>query len=210
MEILRKLRKERGRTQQQMGAVLGVTQQAYAAYENGITTPSVEMLQRIADYFGVNISYLLGRAEEANAVNGYTPDGIASYPIIASVRAGYGGELVEYNSGEFISIPVEFLHGRPPEDYMVFEIKGDSMYPRYLNGDRVLVLRTDSVDSGKIAVIAYNGDEATVKKVEYKQGEDWLDLIPINPMYPTKRIQGADLEQCHVIGQVKMLLREEN
>lgn len=209
MNRLKELRKKKGVTQSDVASFIGISQNNYSYWENGKVKIDAESMRRLAEYFGVTVDYILGRTEDVKVVNGYTPEGIINYPVIASVRAGYGGEIVEYNSGEFIAIPVEFLRGRAPEDYMVFEIKGDSMYPRYMNGDRVLVLRTDSVDSGKIAVIAYNGDEATVKKVEYKQGEDWLDLIPINPMYPIKRIQGADLEQCHVIGQVKMLLREE-
>ena len=83
------------------------------------------------------------------------------------------------------------------------------MYPRLLSGDRVLVLRTNSVHSGATAVVVYNGNEATVKRVEYKQGEDWVDLIPANPEYPRKRIEGADLQLCHIVGEVKMLLRTE-
>ena len=70
------------------------------------------------------------------------------------------------------------------------------MYPKLLDGDFVLVQRTTSVDSGSIAVILYNGDEATVKKVKYSPNEDWVELIPSN------------LEKCRVIGKVVKLLRD--
>lgn len=56
--------------------------------------------------------------------------------------------------------------------------------------------------------MAYNNDEATLKKVKYVPGEDWLELIPANPEYVTRRIQGADLGQCHVIGKVIRLIRD--
>ena len=47
-----------------------------------------------------------------------------------------------------------------------------------------------------------------MKKVHYVQGEDWLELIPANPEYPTKRIEGADLEQCRILGLVVKLIRD--
>ena len=94
------------------------------------------------------------------------------------------------------------------KEYFVLRVKGNSMYPRLLDGDTILCRRCDSVDSGSLAVVLYNGDEATVKKVNYIQGEDWLELIPYNPEYPTKRIAGADLEQCRILGLVVKLIRD--
>ena len=61
MEILRQLRKEAKRTQQQMANVLGITQQAYAAYENDKSSPPKDVLEKIAEYFHVSTDYLLGR-----------------------------------------------------------------------------------------------------------------------------------------------------
>lgn len=209
MEILRILRKEAKKTQAQMGKALGITQQAYAAYENGVAAPSGEILGRLAEFFNVSVDYLLGRTEAPNIAGGYSPIGIIDFPVIATVRAGYGGELVEYDTGETLQIPVEMLHGRSADEFMVFQIKGDSMYPRLFDGDKVLVLRTESVDSGKTAVVVYNGDEATVKRVEYREGEDWLDLVPANPAYPRKHIMRADLSHCHIVGEVKALIRTD-
>lgn len=82
------------------------------------------------------------------------------------------------------------------------------MYPKLIEGDTILCKRCNSVDSGDLAVILYNGDEATVKKVNYVIGQNWLELIPINPEYTTKRIEGADLEQCRVLGKVVKLIRD--
>lgn len=70
----------------------------------------------------------------------------------------------------------------------------------------ILCLRCNSVDNGAIAVVLYNGEEATVKKVRY--GQDWLELIPANPEYMTKRITGPDLEQVRILGQVIKLIRD--
>ncbi len=43
---------------------------------------------------------------------------------------------------------------------------------------------------------------------KYINGGDWLHLIPRNPEYKTKRIEGADLEQCRILGKVIYLFRK--
>lgn len=65
MDVLRQLRKAANRTQQQMASMLGITQQAYAAYENDKSSPPNDVLEKIADYFNVSIDYLLGRNEKS-------------------------------------------------------------------------------------------------------------------------------------------------
>ncbi len=133
---------------------------------------------------------------------------IVSYEVVGSVAAGYDGEAIEEYTGEICEIPASYLKGHKKEDYFVLRVVGDSMYPRLLNGDRVLVQRCTSVDSGDIAIVMYNGSEATLKKVEYVNGENWVDLIPFNPEYPTKHLENEELEECRILGKVRVLLRE--
>ena len=65
----------------------------------------------------------------------------------------------------------------------------------------VLVLRQSTMNhSGEIGVISYGDDEMTIKRINYVDGEDWLKLVPLNPAYPPRRIEGVDLESCHIIG----------
>ncbi len=128
-------------------------------------------------------------------------------PIIGSIAAGYDFEAITDYEGE-IAVPTNLIRTGNPSDYFVLRVNGDSMYPKFIEGDKVLVFKTPSVDSGTISVIGYNGYDATLKIVKYKTGEDWLDLIPINPEYPTKRIAGPDLEECRVYGKVVYLFRE--
>lgn len=114
----------------------------------------------------------------------------------------------EIPTGKKIEIPASMISGGNKEDYFVLRVTGNSMYPRLLQGDTILCKRCDSVDSGDLAVVLYNGDEATIKKINYIPGQNWLELIPINPEYPTKRIEGADLELCRVLGKVVKLIRD--
>ena len=58
-----------------------------------------------------------------------------------------------------------------------------------------------------ITIMLFGDGEATLKKIEYRLGEDWIDLVPINPEYATKRISGADLDQCRVVGRVVRVFR---
>lgn len=126
---------------------------------------------------------------------------LVKMPVIGCISAGYDGVAVEDIIDEF-EVPQRAMRGYPKEDCFVLKVKGDSMYPDYKDKDFILVHRQQSVDSGDVAVMLYNGDEATIKKVNYKYGEDWMELEPRNPEFQTKRIEGADLEECRVLGKV--------
>lgn len=58
---LKKLRKEYGKTQTEIAKDLGIMQNTYCNYENGVFEPSIEMLIKIADYFGVSLDYICDR-----------------------------------------------------------------------------------------------------------------------------------------------------
>lgn len=132
-----------------------------------------------------------------------------TFPVVGTIAAGYDELAVEDWSGETVQIPESYLKGRKKEDFFVLSVHGDSMYPLYLDGDKVLILKQSTLNmSGEIGAILYDGDIATLKKVEYITGEDWMKLIPINPLYPPKEIKGADLERCRVLGIPKLLIRE--
>ena len=130
-----------------------------------------------------------------------------SYPVIGEVAAGFGCEAMEEETGEYEMIPDSWMRGHRKENFFVLQVKGDSMYPDFIEGDRVLVHRQTSVDSGTIAVVLYDGEIATLKKVRYENNCDWMELIPRNPEYQTKRIEKEDLNQCRVLGEVKRLIR---
>lgn len=58
---LRGLRKQHGLTQEQLANALSCAKSTISQYENGINEPDLEMLTRIADFFGVSLDFLLGR-----------------------------------------------------------------------------------------------------------------------------------------------------
>ena len=186
-------------------AELGLSSAIATKWKNG-TVPRDTTLQKIADYFNVSVDFL--KSKDIADLPGAEKAEIAYFPVIGSVKAGYGGQAIEEDTGEIIPILLDSLRGYSREDFFVLRVKGNSMAPKILNGDKVLVLRTQDVESGCIAVVLYDGDEATVKKISYEPGCDYIDLLPINNKYEPMRIKGEALAECHILGQVVSLYRD--
>lgn len=64
MQKLKELRKDSGKTQEEIAKLLNVSRQVYANYENSINEPSLESLIKLAGIFDVSVDYLLGRTDD--------------------------------------------------------------------------------------------------------------------------------------------------
>lgn len=198
---------KRGLTKKALADLLNLPQSTISEWQSGRQSP-ITHISKVADVLQVDVNYLLGRTDTPTTayipdnLTLYTSDEMVVFPVIGTITAGYDG-LGEYNpTGEDIPVPQYLLKSHNKDDYFVLEVKGNSMKPVYNEGDKVLIRKCSSVDSGKVAAIGYDGEDATLKKVEYVQGENWMKLIPLNPEYPTKTIYNGDLELCHVYGEV--------
>ena len=60
---LRACRKERGLTQCQVAIYCNITEKAYQNYELMTREPKLEILVRLADFYGVSLDYLTGRTD---------------------------------------------------------------------------------------------------------------------------------------------------
>lgn len=209
-DVLKSLRKAAHLSQSQLAEKLGLAPSTVGNYEQGTRIPDYETLELIADFFNVNMDLLFDRSEIRKELKyPVISDSIVSFPIIGELAAGYEHIAIEDWSGETIEIPESYLKGRKREDYLVLSVKGDSMYPHYHDGDKVLILKQDCInESGDIAAVIYDGEYATLKKVEYKK--DAVRLLPLNPEYKPREISGADLEQFKIIGIPRLLVREIN
>jgi len=58
--VIKDLRKQRKLTQQQVADIVGITATGVSYWESGNTVPNVETLNKLANYFGVTVNYLLG------------------------------------------------------------------------------------------------------------------------------------------------------
>lgn len=200
---IKQLLEQHKATQKELCDYLGLGKNTFSDWLGGRSKSYLKLLPQIAEYFGVSVDYLLGKTDTKKEPANILPVGeLIKMPVIASVRAGYGGTAVEEVEADWEAVPLSMLRGYAPEECRLLRVKGNSMWPRILDGDLVLVHLQSSVDSGDIAIVIYDSDEATIKRVRYVNGEDWLELIPSNPEYPTKRIEGRDVEDCHVYGKV--------
>lgn len=136
-------------------------------------------------------------------------DDTVTYPVIGEIAAGFDRIALEDWSGETVEIPKLYLKGRKRDEFFVLTVKGNSMYPMYLNGDKVLILRqTTPNNNGDVCAIIYDGEYGTLKKIY--QNDSSAELVPINPEFMSKQIVGSDLEKLIVLGIPKLIIREIN
>ena len=201
----------------ELSRISKVNEGAISQYRAGKYKASQRSLDKLARALNVSIPWLMGAdvpmTDEPTAPTLPSPtitEDTVTFPVITSVAAHYDGVSIdESTTGEKIEVPRAYLKGRKAEDFCAMRVRGDSMYPAFQNGDIVLVLRQSTMNhSGEIGVISYGDDEMTIKRINYVDGEDWLKLVPLNPAYPPRRIEGVDLESCHIIGIPQVLIRE--
>ncbi|MBQ0142466.1 MAG: helix-turn-helix transcriptional regulator [Prevotellaceae bacterium] len=73
--ILKDLRIEKNISQDKLAELLNTTRSAIGNYETGRRVPNYEMLENIADFFNVDMDYLLGRQsiKRKNAIPSFVP-----------------------------------------------------------------------------------------------------------------------------------------
>lgn len=76
-KILKLLRNERNMSQQELANALGISKSSINMYERGERKPNYELLETIADFFNVDIDYLLGRTNKTTKI--ITPNTIAAH-----------------------------------------------------------------------------------------------------------------------------------
>lgn len=199
----------------ELSRITNIPKSAISQYISGAFEPKQDRLEILANALNVSEAWLMGYDVPMNESCDYSfnPPNITedytTFPVIGEVAAGYDIPALEDWSGDVIDVPNHYLKGRNADEFFVLRVKGDSMYPLYHDGDKVLILKQTTLNhSGQIGVVIYNGDNATLKKVEYVMGEDWMKLIPINPAYTPIKIENEDLEECRVLGIPKLLVRE--
>ena len=78
-KVLRLLRNEKGLSQQELADALGISKSAINMYERGERQPNFETLELIADYFNVDVDYILGRTNKTTRIIHPNPSGESYY-----------------------------------------------------------------------------------------------------------------------------------
>lgn len=135
----------------------------------------------------------------AGAPAGEAPTEVVSIPVMGRIAAGTPISAIQTYTH---SIPVPFdLVGTG--EHFALEVRGDSMIEAgILDGDTVVIKRSDSADSGDIIVALVDEEEATLKRLR-KRGAS-VALEAANPAYET-RIFGPD--RVKVQGRLVGLIR---
>lgn len=205
----------RNMTAAELSRLSGIDEGTLSNYKKGKYEPKQRKLESIAIALNVSIAWLMGAdvpmEKEIKYSSPTVTDDIVTFPVIGEIAAGYDQIAVENWSGDTVEVPKSYLKGRSVDDFMVLKVHGDSMYPLYQEGDIVLILKQSTLNySGDIGAVIYEDEYATLKKVEFVYGEDWLRLVPLNPLYKPETIKGEALEHCRVIGIPRLLIREIN
>jgi len=120
-------------------------------------------------------------------------------PVLGRIAAGTPIEAIQQERDR-LPVPESMLGAG---EHFVLEVQGDSMINAgILDGDFVVIRRTDSANSGDIVVALVMGEEATLKRLRRKGAS--IALEAANPAYET-RIFGPD--QVAVQGRLVGLIR---
>ena len=180
-EILKELRAKTGVSQKKLSEGLHVSQQTVGSWEVNRTTPSPDVMRRIADYFNVSIDHLYGRDTTDDSKSTPRSTGVR-IPVYGETAAGIPITAIENfdsdDPDDWEEIPEDMARSG---EYIALRIKGDSMEPRMRTGDVVIVRLQPEVENGDIAIVRVNGDEATCKKI--KKTPEGVMLISLNPAY---------------------------
>ena len=157
MNNLKTARLDKGLSQQNVADYMNINQSTYSYWESGRSKIDNVSIKKLSKLFGVSVDYLLNNSDRKGIL----------IPVLGQVVAGIPIEAVE-DIIDYEEITKEMAS---QGDYFALRIKGNSMEPRIKENDIVIVKKQCSVESGDIAVVLVNGNDATVKKfVKHENG----------------------------------------
>lgn len=186
---LRELRLKKGLTQAQLANALGIAQGTLSGWETEKYEIDKANLIKLSEMFGVSTDYILGRATHIDAPQS---TGGLWIPVLGDIAAGVPIEAVKDILG-WEEIPLEMAQ---TGEFFALRVKGESMEPKISAGDVVIIKKQADVDSGDIAAVLVNGEEATVKRV--KKMPEGVMLIPSNPVFEPMYYTNDEIEALPV------------
>lgn len=194
---LDKLIENKGVSKNKMLMDLGLSKNSYLRWKKG-QSPKLENLKKICQYFDVELDYFTSTHLPIEGQN----NGTVQIPIIGIASAGSGCYAEQHIYG-YETIPKTNINVY--KDYTVIKIKGDSMNPDFQEGDNVLVEVQPMVESGDIAVVIIDGEDALIKQVYFTKSN--ITLVSFNSKYPPKIYEKKEMNRVKIFGKVITLLR---
>lgn len=214
-ERLKLLRQETGLSQQDFAKQVGLSKSSVNMYERGEREPGLETLEAIADYFNVDMDYLLGKSEHRSKTawlegldksidleilrsqvkfENLFPIEKKRFPLLGQIACG---KPIAANEEKELYVEA----GANIDADFCLRAKGDSMIgDRIYDGDIVFIQQADMVEDGEIAAVIIE-DEATLKRVSYYPEKDLLILKAENSKYEDLIYTGEELNHIRILGR---------
>lgn len=161
--------------------------------------PTFNVIQKCAKAMHIDVNELIILLDENQPikVNTKKSKGI-KIKVLGRVQAGIPVEAIQDIIGEE-EITEELAK---TGEFFGLKIKGDSMSPRIEEGDIVIVKKQSDVETGDIAIVLINGNDATCKKI--KKTETGIMLLPFNPNFEPLFFSNKEIEHLpiSIIGKV--------
>ncbi|ADX23823.1 XRE family transcriptional regulator [Streptococcus dysgalactiae subsp. equisimilis] len=198
-EKLKERRKELKLTQKDIAEKLGISYQAYSAWERGVKEPSAEKVSQLEKLLNVPKGYFteIEIVRLYNTLSSSGKEKVVTYardlvqeesqPKVVSISekrfeyhvyermsAGIGASVYGDRNYDTVYFNEELAH-----DFASW-VSGDSMEPKYQNGSVALIRETGFDYDGAVYAVVCNS-QTYIKRV-YRE-EDGLRLVSINPKY---------------------------
>lgn len=178
----------------EMCEALGVKYTTFTDWVKGNSYPRIDKIELMANYFGISKSDLV----EEHIANNRSHNKGVSINVLGRVAAGIPIEAIT-DIIDTEEIPEEMAR---TGEFFGLQIKGDSMEPKFSEGDVVIVRQQDDAESGDIIIATINGDEATCKRL--RKYRDGIELVSNNPSYEPMFFSNDDIieKPVKIIGRV--------
>lgn len=167
--------------------------------EAGLQDLPLSKVEEIASILDTTPGYLMGWDDTATVPSAPA----VRIPVYGNVAAGIPitaiTDFTSEDPDDWEEIPAQMAQGG---EYFALRIQGDSMEPRIWKGDVVIVRLQEQVDSGDIAIVCINGQDATCKRVRYTDAG--MMLISTNPAYEPMFFTPAQIDSLpvRILGKV--------
>lgn len=194
---IKTLREARNMTLEQVGNIVGVGKSTVRKWETGeIVNMRRDKIAKLAEALGVEPSFLMGWEDKEPAAEEKKPHPLprshegVRIPVYGSIPCGVPIEAVD-DITDWEDIPKEWCTG--DKQFFALVTKGDSMYPKYIEGDVVIVQKQEDFSSGDDCVVCINSDYEATLKTLYKLKEG-IQVKPFNQSYPPRTYSWKEVE----------------
>ena len=178
-ENIKKYRKAKGYTQNDLAKLLNVKPTTISAWEVGRNKPLMDKIEMLSNLLGVKKSDIIGE-DKTKLPNNIVPVSgeIKRIPVIGTIACGTP-ILAEQNIESYEGLPASLLPSNT-DNLFFLKCKGNSMSPTIKDGSLVLIRMQPDVENDEVAAVLIDG-EATLKRIKKLNGE--ILLMPDNSNY---------------------------